>query len=664
MATVHPPQQVVVVADDPIEAGMLALDLVQAGLAAQAVRDGQAAIDQLTDIERTHPGTTAVLVAAHRDLAEICALHEHVTERALKPGFVAVVLRSQRDAAEAQARGRGWSGVAVRPVNADELVALVAAARTRSRPASGATVRTGSLADEPLFELLSRLIDRIPTPGNGKDAEITLESLGRVGTIAVVDGELVHAGCDGDTGRHILERLCCWRHGTWRIEPILYQGPHTLTGSSIGLLAVSQEYARRVEEARQNLPYTDCVCTVRWERVRPLPVAAEALFRRIAAGAVLADALPGEGDDELEAYAALETRIKRGAVVPQIETAPPVPTAQNQPNGDRPQAEARTSSMLQVGAPRGGTATISASFRTGGFSAVPMTLVDAPQLPDRRRSHPTTHLYRVGADGKPIEPRDTIATAASEPTSADLPPALPHRRAQSGFVQPAASGTPGARKGMVTGWFGVGIGEGADPDSGQDGGEMPVRSRAPTPMQPVPGPTVRVSQAIERDDGQRLAARPYAWVPAAPRAPEPEEDADTLPPAKPKRRLWMWALAGVAMLAVLSLALWPSAPHAPAVKRDVKSYAAAVELIDKGHDAEALTLLRKLVQSGQAVPEVFLHLAVLEHEAGQAESARAHLEAYLGHQDARHLTRARKLYDHLFGSRGGQSAQAADPGGS
>lgn len=660
MATEHPSQQVVVVADDPIEAGMLALDLVQAGLSAQAVRDGPAALQQLAELDRSRPGAAAVLVAAHRDLAEICALHDRMRDGALRPGFVAVVLRSQRDAAETQSRDRGWSGVAVRPVNAEELVALVAAAHARHRPVSGATVRTGSLADEGLLDLLGRLIDRIPAPGQGKDAEIRLESLGRTGVVAVVDGELVHAACDGDTGRHVLERLCCWRQGTWQVEPVLYQGTHTLTGSSIGLLGVSQEYARRVEEARQNLPYTDCVCTVRWERVRPLPVAAEALFRRIAAGAVLADALPGEGDDELEAYAALETRIKRGAVVPQIETAPHVPTPTDAGRDRTTPDPSRTSGLMQVQSTRG-TATISASFRTGGFSAVPMTLVDAPQLPDRRRSHPTTHLYKVGADGKPIEPRDTQAQEAVDASVTDRPPALPPRRQQSGFVSPASASTPGTRKGMVTGWFGVGVGEGTEGDEAPaTSASSPHRGRTPTPL--APQPTVRVSQSIERDEGQRLAARPYAWVPAAPRAPEPSEDeAEVAPLPKPRKR-WPWLVAALLIAAVATVALWPSAPQVAGPKHDARSYQAAIEMIDKGHDGEALALLRKLVQSGNAVPEALLHLAVLEVEAGQTEAGRAHLEAYLGHREARHLTRARKLYERLFGG-GAQAAQSGASGG-
>ena len=317
MAEQHQAQQVFVIADDPIEAGMLALDLVHAGLAAQAVRDGSTLASQLRDAARTQQ---PALVSAFRDLSQTFELFGQLQEQHVPARFIAVVLRSQRDAAERQAREHNWSGVAVRPVNAEEIVALAGPGEALGRPPSGASARGGDLTQMRLLDVLGSMVDRIPRAGGGKNVVLELTSHGRIGRVAIVDGELVHAECDGEMGRHVLERLACWRSGQWNVEPHKWGGTPTLTGSSIGLLAVAQEYNRRVDEARHNLPYTDCKCTVRWERVRPLPVVAEAMFRRIAAGVVLADAIPGEGDDELEAYAALENRIKRGAVVPQIET--------------------------------------------------------------------------------------------------------------------------------------------------------------------------------------------------------------------------------------------------------------------------------------------------------------------------------------------------------
>ena len=57
-------QQVFVIADDPIEAGMLALDLVHAGLAAQAVRDGATLAAQL---QAAAGGKQPALIAAFRE---------------------------------------------------------------------------------------------------------------------------------------------------------------------------------------------------------------------------------------------------------------------------------------------------------------------------------------------------------------------------------------------------------------------------------------------------------------------------------------------------------------------------------------------------------------------------------------------------------------------
>lgn len=416
MASAQQNTPVIVIADDPIEAGMLALDLVQAGLNAQAVRDSNAVLAQLLENSATSPGVCGVVVSARRELVQTVELAQTLQGTGQAFGFVAVILRSQQEAAEVHARQMGWNGLAVRPVNADELVTLVLSTQVRTRPDSDAVVKSGSLSNDSVLDVLNSFVERIPRPGGGKDMVIDFESQGRVGQIAIVDGELVHAEIDGEMGRHCLERLCCWRVGSYSVEPRLHTGQATLSGSTMGLLAVGQEYARRVEEARANSPYTDCVCTVRWERVRPLPVVAEAMFRRIASGVVLGEALNGDGDDELEAFAALENRIKRGAVMPQIETASAAGAAPNA--GD----SARGSSIMQAAqrvAPQ--------PYRpASAFSAVPMTLVDAPEMP-QWRAHPTTHVYRVGDDNKVFENADTMAIDTATPGSAksDQPPALP-----------------------------------------------------------------------------------------------------------------------------------------------------------------------------------------------------------------------------------------------
>lgn len=661
------PQSVIVVADDPIEAGMLALDLVQSGLSAQAVRDTPSVLQQLQEHERKNGRAPIVLVGAFRDVHETEALYLSVLERAMRPGFVAVVLRSQREAAEQMAQSHGWAGVAVRPVNGAELTALVQAAHADPAIESPTTQQVGQLRDEHLLDLLGRLIERGHGLTGGRNVEIHLESLGRQAVVAIVDGELVHAECDGDTGRHVLERLACWRDGIWQVEPLAYSGPPTLSGASVGLLAVANEYTRRVQEARQNLPYADCVCTVRWERVRPLPVVAEAMFRRIATGAVLADAIDGDGDDELEAFAALETRIKRGAVIPQIETAPVGATvsATLEPDSAKPRREAARQTGQLSPAARSSQA-LSLPARGGSLLAAgAMPMVDSPQLP-ARDAHPTTHRYRVSADGKLIDSTAILLSAVADAAQdTDVPPALPSRRPASVGPDNAMASASMPRKGMVTGWFGVDIGP--DPSVTKEvtatvaeltGRNLPPLSkRASTSrLGAVPGerlgrqPTpLRISQPPERaEEGQRLSARPYAWVPAAPKPPESLEDEEPPPQPPSARRRWLaWTVGGVALLALVLVIAWPSPPVARE-HLDMTSYRAAVELIDRGHDAQAMALLQTLVQSSQAAPEALLHLSILEAEFGQRDAARAHLEAYLGNREARHAARARLLYKAVF----------------
>ncbi len=646
MAEQVQPQQVFVIADDPIEAGMLALDLVHAGLAAQAVRDGATLATQLREAGK---GRMPALVSAFRDLSQTFELFGQLQEQDVAARYIAVVLRSQRDAAERQAHEHDWAGVAVRPVNAEELVALAGASESSGRAPSGATSRDGDLTNLRLLDVLAGLVDRIPRSGGGKNVVLELTSHGRTGKVAIVDGELIHAECDGETGRHVLERLACWRTGAWHVEPQTWAGPPTLTGSSIGLLAVAQEYNRRVDEARHNLPYTDCKCTVRWERVRPLPVVAEAMFRRIAAGIVLADAIPGEGDDELEAYAALENRIKRGAVVPQIETTTAAASS------DTPNAAAALT-------PRAIRAeSLASSVRTG------VLLPDASvQLP--ARPHPATHLYRV-EDPAPGNPRQSDSPPALP--MGGSPPALPTRPA-SGINPSAAARMPSgvmrtnsvsaldtsrynsvenaARRGAVTGWFGVAM---AESDESAAEVDAPLRSAGRRDSQQLAA--FRATPRPGADgDVPRLSARPYAWSPAndaEARAGEAEEErrAEEKPkPVAPALR-WPWAVAGVAALVAMVFAFaWPQRPKPNGRHGNGQDYRRAVNLIEAGQYDDAIKRLQAVIQAKNFEPEALLTLGVLEVEAKQFNSARTHLRAYLANPDARHADRAQKLYDLVF----------------
>lgn len=682
--------QVVVVADDPIEAGMLALDLVQAGVAAHAVRDDGAAIQQFHELLQTRPGAQLVAVAVFKELGQAAALWQALRDwtesiAVPAPGFVAVVVRSQREAANRYLQ-EGWSGVAVRPVNAEELVQLVTAAAPASG-GDGVLSRHGNLADEGVLDVLQALVERIPKPGAGKNALLRAESHGRLGTVVVHDGELVHADVGGDAGRHALERMACWREGSWSLEPLTVTDAPWMTnpslgGSSLGLIAVASEYARRVEEVRQNLPYADCVCTVRWERVRPLPVVAEELFRRIATGIVLAEALPGEGDDQLEAFAALEARIKRGAVVPQLE-AGPMGTSSHETQVLRAGLAPQGSTVAHMGA--GGRTAIhqTAAHTTPGhltsgrpvstFSAVPMQMVDAPQMPERRRSHPTTHLYRVGGEVPPTGPTEE---------GEELPPQLPP--SQSPRHQSSQTAVPGARRGVVTGWFGVGVDDTPDdapaqPRSNHRHASSEARElltaaagrggRSPTPQPPggrfgQQASAARISQAIAAgtEQGQRLAGRPYAWSPSQIAPAEPAAEAP-LPPLMGRKQWLPWAIAGLALVAAAAFALWPRSQHDTALlpHPSAKAYKRAVSWIDSGHDAEAVAELKALVDSKQAGPEAVLQLGVMHVQLRQFDAAKPVLEAYLNHPLALHRERARRLYRHVYGSDPGAQAAAGQP---
>jgi hypothetical protein len=685
--------QVVVVADDPIEAGMIALDLVQAGLAAHAVRDEPSAVQQLHELLQTRPGAQLVAVAVFRELTQAASLWQTLqawssSVQVGAPGFVAVVLRSQRESATRFLQ-EGWSGVAVRPVNADELVQLVSAAAPHIG-GDGVLARNGELHQEGLLDVLHALVERIPRPGSGKNALLRAESFGRFGQIVVFDGELIHADVAGEVGRHALERMACWHHGSWSLEPLPADGAAwptapTLTGSSLGLIAVASEYARRVEEVRQNLPYTDCVCSVRWERVRPLPVVAEEMFRRIATGVVLTEALAGEGDDELEAFAALEARIKRGAVVPQIETAGAAPAVVSLP---RTLPVGHASTVVQA-APVGVTTlqtlpAAAAGHATSGrpvsnFSAVPMQMVDAPQMPERRRSHPTTHLYRVGGEVPSTGPAEEVEEV--QPPQLP-PPAARHSPSQHlGYGQNASPSVPGQRGGVVTGWFGTGEDQGgeiAQPMShrhaSSEARELLTAAaghrRSNTPQTggrlQQAGASARISQAIVAgaEQGQRLAARPYAWSPSQVAPVDPAADAPLPPLPSAMREALPWVIASLAIAAALAFALWPRAqgeaelqPHPSS-----KAYKRAVSWIDSGHDAEAVAELQKLVDDKQAGPEAVLQLGVMQVQLRQFDGARRNLEAYLRHPLALHRERALRLYKHVYGAEpGAPAATAAGP---
>jgi hypothetical protein len=320
----------------------------------------------------------------------------------------------------------------------------------------------------------------------------------------------------------------------------------------------------------------------------------------------------------------------------------------------------------------------------------PLGMVDSSALPDRRHSHPTTHVYRVGADNNyqptevpdlgalssPRPPAPVSATMSTLPDRHAAPTAAPladrpaatraptplhtggiGRRAPSSLLAVAARGDSGlsgaqGRNGPISGWFGV-----------QPAGEQRFPETEST-YNPRHGSSTRVQKAsaVPGDDrlsarhqssstgsaDQRVAARPYAWIPAA----QLEEEAPEAPPPKPLAILqpknWPWVmLALVAMAAVVWLAM-PRAKDETQVTAALQPYLAAVALLDGGHGEEALRQLSAQAADPNAVAEVQLHLAVLHAEAHRAEEARKALQSYLAHPQARHAERAKRMYQQWF----------------
>ena len=104
-ATAQP--RALIVADDPIEAGMLALDLVQAGVQAQAVRDVPAALQQVRQAIDMAAPLLPVVVTAFRQVGETVRLWNQLTELGPRPGMVVVVFPEQHATVETLAAERG-----------------------------------------------------------------------------------------------------------------------------------------------------------------------------------------------------------------------------------------------------------------------------------------------------------------------------------------------------------------------------------------------------------------------------------------------------------------------------------------------------------------------------------------------------------------------------
>ena len=671
---------VVVIGDDSVAAGMVALDLVQAGVRATAASDDYAVIETVDARREAGAMDQTAVVAAFDDIGKITGLWKQLVDRGMLVRFVAAVRPRDRALAEHEAVRGGWVGVADRPITVESLLELLRRPPPSPRQGGRESGEFGDLYQRGLGDLLDSVLVEA-SRGGRIDAVIRLESDGRGGEVAVVDGHLVHAVADADHGRHALERMFCWRRGTWRLVWGRHVGAKTLAGNWRGTLAAAHEYARRVEEARLSLPLRDRVCQVRWERARPLPAVAEAVFRRVAAGMPIGVAIDGEGDDELEALAALHSRIARGAVLPR-ESDPPqsgswqggVASAEPGRRSDavlppdarrsgalaaQPRAASAASAALSGAwshtprSPRGQTMGVPRTTLDG--SATNAALVDSPVQPRPAHRHAETVTYRSGIHGG----LDGLPDAADSDDGAGLlPAALPEPLAFDDLpaAPPSASrAATGAWRG--TSWFGVNVRQEAT--AGQARLEALGQSLvAPPPFESAPEsadlPEPRRAEPVASVPAGRPARREESVALEAWTQDESEEELDRdepeiAPIASTRRRTMLSLLLVLLGVTFGVLVLWPNSPLLRAGDDDgqspiVQTHRRAVALIDAGRGEEALGLLQLIDGRSGVSPEALLEQAILEIELGQLEQGRRDLHRYLLHRDARHADAAGKLY--------------------
>ncbi len=639
---------------------MLALDLVQAGYDAHAASDEQAALEQMRELA-SRRGLTSALILDFSDVSRASVLSRCVISAGVACQVVVVANDDQRRQAEDESVLLDWLGVIPRPVEVSAITSLLGEAAAQHHVRVVREVDSGSLRDDELGDLLARLMEDSSRQPEQINAVLQLKSKGRGGKVAILQGQLVHAQTDDDQGRHALERMFCWRKGMWRLVRGIHSGPRTLRGSARAHVAAAREYARRVRQARLSVPHTDAICTVRWERVRPLPVVAEALFRRIAAGVFMGEALDGDGDDELEAFAALLSRIKRGAVLPQGAGRRPLPGTRDS-----------TSLPIEVS-------------RLVAYSPV----VETPQHVEREDRHPSTNSYhsvgdliaeteRTPADLPTDLPEPDVSVREDTPLQSVLPLDLPDCRTDSSpelEPEPLESPTgPGRRPLAGSGWFGANM---SNPE-GTPTADLSSVQRvlveavpAPARREAQPGGALKVShlprpkrpQPAAVESAYTLWSNDYAGL-------ESEVDNEVSnyeqlgsPVARSRSQTFLWmaalgvmgALAALVILPSLSPS-WQGGDSSGAVAHSAESpvlrtYRQAVGFIDQDRRSEALVLLRNVSGKPGIAPEALLQLAVLEIDTGMRLHGRGHLEQYLDHPKASDKERAARLYKHVFGPR-------------
>ena len=354
---------------------MLALDLVQAGFEAQAASDDSTTIEQVRALA-DNPDCIPCVIAAYGETEAASQLTSRLISLGLRCQVIVSISQPQRAEAEKKSQLLDWFGLISHPPAVEAICELLEQSQRVHQTTVVREVQGGSLRDENLGQIIERLLHHRDQPAPHLNAIIELKSKGRAGTVAIVNGEVVNATAEEDRGRHAFERMFCWNKGVWRLARRVHHGHISLRASTTSLLKLGHDYARKVDDARKAIPLLEGVCAVRWERVRPLPAAAEELFLRISTGVPLNEAMDGDGDDELEAFNALYSRIERGAV------------AIASPAG----AAAAVSSPTSMAEPE------RASILASETVDVPQTFVEAAMPVSRAQPLARTHTYHAVPD--------------------------------------------------------------------------------------------------------------------------------------------------------------------------------------------------------------------------------------------------------------------------
>jgi len=404
------------IADDATEAGLLTLDLAHAGYEVERFSDVEALCTRLAEapLDPSLGPRVAVVVTARRPLRATLEADDALA-RTIAGTDVRYLLVGVCDSGETQeARHamveRGWEAVCARPVSRVELTERVRGAvmmlQRSHQPSSQVDMTEGSLEAHSVGELVRAFV------ASGLSGRIEFSSGEREGYAGFESGRIVDASAGESSGVEALLRLFAWANGTFCQRVGAWDGPTRVTGNTEALIAEAVAYASAVERERRRLPEMTGRFRVRWERVRPLPISAESVFRRIDQGKPLGDALAAEGGDDLSVLEALAARIARGALVPRTETArttsasfiaaevpPPLPPSTPTPEGGTPRYAPGVSVASAYS-----FAPVTSSQPVNPGPPPPQTGSNRPVSEGYEVRHMQTAAYRPGSMPFPVSP--------------------------------------------------------------------------------------------------------------------------------------------------------------------------------------------------------------------------------------------------------------------